>query len=70
MLKLKRKNNIQQYNESNYPKIEKYKLMDRNRIEKYKSLFTNINQIERELEAIRECLVQFLLTRLDIPIFF
>lgn len=57
MLRLKRSESSQ-YKDSKFPKIEKDILMDPQKLQKYKAIFTNLEQVENELEAVRECLVQ------------
>ena len=41
----------------NIPVIDHFKLMDQTEIQTYKGLFTNIQQVKREIEAVRICLV-------------
>jgi hypothetical protein len=57
MIRLKRKDMLQ-YKGSQFTKMPQYKLMDQNEIQNYKSLFTNIHQVQREIDAIRNCLIQ------------
>ena len=56
-LRLKRKD-MSLHEESQFPQINNYKLMNKNQIQKYKTLFTNISYVEIELDAVRNCLVQ------------
>lgn len=49
---------IEEYKRMDKNKTEEYKLMNKSQIQKYKALFTNINYVEIELDAVRNCLIQ------------
>ena len=54
-----KRNTIPQHKEIQFIRqMDEYKLMNNKELEKYKSLFTNLNQVNKELEAVRSCLIQ------------